>query len=91
MHIKATTPPTLGLNAFSYCNSNLQIFVPIASLEAYKKADYWKNLNIGTEITAIDLGLSVKWASKILAISCRDTVVCWTDLMAGFMHCHWRG
>lgn len=63
MHIKATTPPTLGLNAFSYCNSNLQFFVPIASLEAYKKADNWKDLNIGAEITAIDLGLSVKWAN----------------------------
>ncbi len=44
--IEATIPPTIFNNTFLSCNSNLKIYVPAASLEAYKATDYWKDLNI---------------------------------------------
>lgn len=44
--VKATTPPSMSNNAFQWGNSNLVIHVPAGSLEAYKAADYWKDLNI---------------------------------------------
>lgn len=37
IYCKATTPPTLGSNAFDYTI----IYVPQASVEAYKSADGW--------------------------------------------------
>ncbi len=44
--VKATTPPSMSNNAFQWGNSNLVIHVPAGSLERYKAADYWKDLNI---------------------------------------------
>ena len=41
---RATTPPTLGgVNAFSSTNSALVIYVPDASLEAYRTATNWNS------------------------------------------------
>lgn len=37
----ATTPPTLGENAFSNCADGLQILVPSGSVDAYKQASVW--------------------------------------------------
>lgn len=37
----ATTPPTLGENAFSNCADGLQILVPFGSVDAYKQASVW--------------------------------------------------
>lgn len=39
----ATTPPTLGSDAFSGTNSNLKIYVPSGSVNAYKAASGWSN------------------------------------------------
>ena len=40
--VLATTPPTLGANAF-YNTNNCPIYVPAASLDAYKTATNWVN------------------------------------------------
>ena len=42
IHINAINPPSLESNSFSNCNSNLKIYVPLASLSAYKSADGWR-------------------------------------------------
>lgn len=39
--VRATTPPTLGTNAFSNTHANLVIYVPAESVEAYKAASGW--------------------------------------------------
>ena len=39
--IQATTPPTLGANAFLNTNANLVIYVPAESVDAYKAATNW--------------------------------------------------
>lgn len=41
IYCKRTTPPTVGENVFSIGNS-LKIYVPRASVDAYKSADGWK-------------------------------------------------
>lgn len=41
VYCKATTPPTLGNNSFSYNGSGRKIYVPAASVEAYKGATNW--------------------------------------------------
>lgn len=48
--VLATTPPTLGSNAFSNTN-NCPIYVPAASVETYKAATGWTSL--ASRITAI--------------------------------------
>ncbi len=75
--IEATTPPKLGNGAFDYTN-NCPIYVPAQSVNTYKTAAVWNNyaeriVPIGGEADAvpeaIDLGLSVKWASFNLGAS----------------------
>lgn len=44
--ITATIPPQIYNETFTNCSSNLKIYVPAGSLEAYKAAEYWKDLNI---------------------------------------------
>ena len=39
--VNATVPPTLGNNAFDYTN-DCPIYVPSASVDAYKEADNWR-------------------------------------------------
>ena len=39
--VRATTPPTLGNNAFNYTSSSLVIYVPAEAVEAYKAAANW--------------------------------------------------
>ena len=41
VYCKATTPPTLGYNSFVHNGSGRKIYVPAASVEAYKSARYW--------------------------------------------------
>ena len=41
--VRATTPPTLGYVAFTGTASNLVIYVPSGSVNAYKAATNWKN------------------------------------------------
>lgn len=43
VYIKATTPPILGNIAFTYNAENRKIYVPRASLDAYKTASGWKD------------------------------------------------
>lgn len=47
--ITATIPPQIYNETFTNCSSNLKIYVPAGSLEAYKAAEYWKDLNIMTD------------------------------------------
>ncbi len=44
--IKASTPPTIFNATFGTDNMNLKIYVPARNIDAYKAADYWKELNI---------------------------------------------
>jgi surface protein len=39
--INATTPPTLGFSAFDYNATGRKIYVPSASVDAYKAATNW--------------------------------------------------
>ena len=41
VYVKATTPPTLGGLVFQYNASNRKIYVPRASVDAYKTAEGW--------------------------------------------------
>lgn len=41
--VRATTPPTLGTSAFENTSPNLVIYVPAASLNAYKTANKWSD------------------------------------------------
>ena len=41
VYCEATTPPSLGSNVFDFNASGRTIYVPAASVEAYKTADYW--------------------------------------------------
>ena len=43
VYIKATTPPTLGNEVFYMNASGRKIYVPRASLDAYKTANRWSN------------------------------------------------
>lgn len=40
---RATTPPNIGTDIFKYCSSNLVIYVPAGSVEAYKTATNWSS------------------------------------------------
>jgi len=42
--VLATTPPTAGGNL--YISKTIPVYVPQASLETYKNANYWKTLNL---------------------------------------------
>ena len=46
IYVESTTPPTMGEDVFFQCNAELIIYVPKGCLEAYKNADYWKDLNL---------------------------------------------
>ena len=46
--VKATTPPTISSETFDN-SSALKIYVPKGSIDTYKAADYWKDLNLLTE------------------------------------------
>ncbi len=41
VYCKPTTPPTGGLHMFTNTANDLRIFVPTASVEAYRSATYW--------------------------------------------------
>jgi len=40
---RATTPPTLGANAFSMVPTNCSIYVPAESVDTYKAASGWSD------------------------------------------------
>ena len=66
VYCESITPPIIFENTFSNSSRNIEIHVPPGSLNNYKAADYWKDLNLveeGNSIQAVDLGLSVKWAN----------------------------
>ena len=46
----ATVPPMLASTAFYNCNKDMTIYVPAASLDAYKAAENWRNLNVVTMV-----------------------------------------
>jgi hypothetical protein len=48
--VKATTPPTLDATAWSGASALASIYVPDASVEAYKAATNWSNSNIANKI-----------------------------------------
>ena len=39
--VEANSPPTIGYGAFTNTSSNLKIYVPAASVEAYKTSTNW--------------------------------------------------
>ena len=64
--VKALTPPTGGIRMF-WTTNNCPIFVPAESLNIYKTAQYWSDYSERLQAIiipqAVNLGLSVKWAS----------------------------
>ena len=74
IYCKATTPPAGGYNMFDNYYQGFKIYVPKDSVEAYKSAQYWSNYADDIvsydferdeiyDPRAVDLGLSVRWAS----------------------------
>jgi hypothetical protein len=45
MDLRATTPPTIGLDIFYWCSNIIKVYVPAESLEDYKTDDYWRSLS----------------------------------------------
>ena len=43
IHCKATTPPTCWYSFGNDHYSRIKLYVPKGTLDAYKKADFWKN------------------------------------------------
>ncbi|MBQ8061108.1 MAG: leucine-rich repeat protein [Bacteroidales bacterium] len=73
--IYAVTPPAGGTMMFESTNE-CPIYVPAESVEEYKTAQYWSNYadRIQAIPEAIDLGLSVKWASFNIGASTPEEV-----------------
>ena len=63
LFVHATTPPTVGTNAFMNVNLAIPVYVPAASLDAYKAAAGWKDFNnlqaLVTEFTVNNLKYKV--------------------------------
>ena len=63
LFVHATTPPTVGTNAFINVNLAIPVYVPAASLDTYKAAAAWKDFNnlqaLVTEITVNNLKYKV--------------------------------
>ena len=52
LFVHATTPPTVGTNAFMNVNLAIPVYVPAASLDAYKAAAGWKDFtNLQAPVT----------------------------------------
>lgn len=49
VNVTPLTPPTIDNDTFINCNSGIKFYVPAESLDDYKEADYWKDLNLLTE------------------------------------------
>ena len=65
--VNAASPAIIGDGAFNYTN-NCPIYVPAESVSAYKSAEGWsayadRIYAMGEFYEAVDLGLSVKWAT----------------------------
>ena len=63
LFVHATTPPTVGTNAFINVNLAIPVYVPAASLDAYKAANIWKEFTklqaLVTEFTVNNLKYKV--------------------------------
>ncbi|MBR5860893.1 MAG: fimbrillin family protein [Bacteroidaceae bacterium] len=46
VHVKAVNPPTIYNDTFENCSGDLTVYVPAASIDAYRAADNWKELNL---------------------------------------------
>lgn len=46
VHVKAVNPPTISSGTFENCSGELKVYVPAASIGAYKAADHWKELDL---------------------------------------------
>lgn len=75
VEIQAADPPKGDKNMF-YDTNDCPIYVPAASVSAYKKAEYWKSyadrIKQKNEHEWVDLGLSVKWATCNVGASSPD-------------------
>ena len=64
--VKPLNPPSVGSYCF-YGTNECPVFVPMGSLEAYQTTQYWSDyadrIQAIVNPSAVDLGLSVKWAS----------------------------
>jgi hypothetical protein len=86
---KATTPPTIYDDTFSYIGNNTMFYVPCESEEDYQAAEFWSTLNYGQCITAgindiktIELNIYPNPATDIVTIdgiNANETVII-TDL-----------
>ena len=63
LFVHATTPPSVGTNAFMNVNLAIPVYVPAASLDTYKAAAGWKDFTnlqpISTEFTVDNLKYNV--------------------------------
>ena len=69
--VRATTPPTLGANAFDVTHADLVIYVPAASVEAYKAASGWSTY--ADRIQAIsEPAVNIQFADSAVKTICVD-------------------
>lgn len=60
LFVHAKTPPNVGTNAFSYVEKDIPVYVPAASLDAYKAAAGWKDFtNLQGLVTINNLNYKV--------------------------------
>lgn len=84
VYIKAITPPTAisdyyGWNAFDFDAYNLKIYVPAESVDAYRRAEYWRNYDyaiVGYDFEAEEIVVPAKkpanneiWYTGYLSLS----------------------
>ena len=49
IELKSTTPPEINRYTFLGCPSDVKFYVPSKSIDAYKTANYWNNMNLFTK------------------------------------------
>lgn len=84
--VLATVPPAVASGAFDMVDSNIPVYVPAGSLEAYKTANIWREFNLQANIPgsiedATDLGQSIIVCNgEIIINSTNQTMVSLYDL-----------
>ena len=66
MHVKATTPPTIYSKTFEGVDRAMPVYVPDESVDAYKEALYWKELNIQALTPVDNIPTNKDFAHKFL-------------------------
>ena len=78
IHVEAVTPPTIYLGTFANVDRNIPVYVPFASVVAYRAANYWNAFNIPANGNGT-CGDNLNWAlvDSVLTISGSGAMTVW--------------